>query len=74
MVYLEQAGDRAAAQHAHAAAEGYYRELVERLDGLGRVQDAARVREKLGSVLHTAARYDEALVVLEQAGAALRSS
>src|SRR5437764_15303852 len=25
LLYLEQAGDRAAAQHAHAAAEGYYR-------------------------------------------------
>jgi predicted ATPase len=31
----EQAGDHAAAQHAHAGAEGYYRELVERLHGLG---------------------------------------
>jgi tetratricopeptide (TPR) repeat protein len=65
--YLDQAGDRAAAQHAHAAAEGYYRELVERLDGLGRKLEGARAREKLGSVLRTVARYEAALEVLEQA-------
>src|SRR5438067_1778162 len=39
--YLEQAGDHAQAQLAHAAAEGYYRELVERLERLGRPRDAA---------------------------------
>jgi tetratricopeptide (TPR) repeat protein/transcriptional regulator with XRE-family HTH domain len=74
VLYLEQVGDHAAAQHAHAAAEGYYWDLVKRLVRLGRGQDAARGREKLGSVLRTAARYDEALAVLEQAGEAYRAA
>ena len=67
LLYLERAGDHAAAQAAHAAAEGYYRELVERLAHLRRDLDAARAREKLGAVLRTAARYGTALTVLEQA-------
>jgi len=65
--YLEVAGDHAWSQRAHGAAEGYYREALDRLDGLGRVHDAARVREKLGEVLHGAGRYDAVLEVLEQA-------
>ena len=65
--YLEQAGDKAAAQHANAAAEGYYRELVDRLDRLGRSLGAAHVREKLGTVLMTAGHYDAALELVEQA-------
>jgi tetratricopeptide (TPR) repeat protein/transcriptional regulator with XRE-family HTH domain len=65
--YLEQAGDQARAQYAHAAAEGYYRELVGRLDSLGRSREAALVREKLGAVLDTAGQYDTALAALEQA-------
>src|SRR5205823_1698352 len=56
LLYLEQAGDRALAQYAYAAAETYYRALVERLDGLGRVLDAAWAREKLGTSLYPAAR------------------
>jgi tetratricopeptide (TPR) repeat protein len=74
ILYLERAGDHAQAQHAHAAAEAYYRELVERLDELGRQLDGARVREKLGLVLRTVARYDEALAVLEQAAKVHRAS
>src|SRR5205085_7972434 len=74
VLYLEQAGDRAAAQHAHAAAEGCYRDLVERLDGLGRAHEAARAREKLGAVLTTVGRYDEALAVFEQAVATYRGT
>jgi hypothetical protein len=35
---LRQAGDRARAQAAHVAPEGYHRELVERLDGLTRTR------------------------------------
>jgi len=66
-LYLEQAGDRVAARAAHAAAEGYYREAIERLSDLGRTADGARVREKLGALLATVARYDAALAVLEQA-------
>jgi tetratricopeptide (TPR) repeat protein/transcriptional regulator with XRE-family HTH domain len=65
--YLEQAGDRARAQNAHEAAEGYYRELVERLDRWGRSLEAARVREKLGVLLTTAGRPAPALAVLEEA-------
>src|SRR5919202_4057456 len=51
VLYLEQAGDLAQAQHANAAAEAYYRELVDRLDRLRRVLGAAPAREKLGAVL-----------------------
>jgi tetratricopeptide (TPR) repeat protein len=74
VLYLERAGDKAQVQFANAAAEDYYRALVERLDGLGRGLDAARVREKLSSVLRTAAWYDEALAVLEQAVQAYRTA
>jgi tetratricopeptide (TPR) repeat protein len=70
--YLEQAGDKARAQAAHSAAETFYHEAVTRLDGLGRTVDAARVREKLGTVLHTASQLTQALEVLEQAAAALQ--
>ena len=73
VLYLEQAGDRATAQAAHAAADGYYREVVERLDGLGRVDDPARAREKRAEVLRTAERHDDALAVLEQAAETCRA-
>jgi tetratricopeptide (TPR) repeat protein len=73
VLYLEQAGDRARAQTAHAAAQGYYGELVARLDGMGRARDAARAREKLSAVLRLAARYDAALEVLEQAADTYRT-
>jgi tetratricopeptide (TPR) repeat protein/transcriptional regulator with XRE-family HTH domain len=72
--YLEQAGDQAQVQHGHAAAEGFYREAVERLDSLGRHLEAGRVREKLGSVLLTSALYADALVVLEAATEAQRTA
>jgi tetratricopeptide (TPR) repeat protein/DNA-binding XRE family transcriptional regulator len=73
VLYLEQAGDRAWAQHANAAAEGYYRELVARVERLGRALDAARAREKLGAVLTTAGWYDAALRVLEHAAETYRA-
>ncbi|HZS92214.1 MAG TPA: AAA family ATPase [Chloroflexota bacterium] len=66
-VYLELAGDRAWAQHANAAAQGYYRELVGCRERLGRPLDMARAHEKLGTVLRALARYDEALTALDQA-------
>ncbi len=72
--YLELAGDRARATAAYEAAEQYYREAVARLDGLGRLLEAARVREKLAEVLGTALRMDAALEVLGQAAAALRGA
>jgi tetratricopeptide (TPR) repeat protein/transcriptional regulator with XRE-family HTH domain len=65
--YLERAGDHAWAQHANAAAEGHYRELVEWLDRMNRALDGARAREKLGTLLTTTGRQDPALSVLEQA-------
>jgi transcriptional regulator with XRE-family HTH domain/tetratricopeptide (TPR) repeat protein len=67
VVYLERAGDRAAACYANAAAESHYRELVERLDGFGRTRDAAVVRLKLAGVLMNVAHYDAALAALEGA-------
>src|SRR5207248_2898176 len=50
--YLEQAGDQAWAQRAYGAAERHYRDLLERLEALGRVPEALPVREKLGEVLY----------------------
>jgi tetratricopeptide (TPR) repeat protein len=69
--YLELAGDRAAAQYAHGAAESYYRELLERLEGLGRTEEVSRVREKVGGVLYGAGRYAAAIEMLEEAEALL---
>ena len=67
--YLELAGDHAWGQRAHGAAEGHYREALARLDSLGRVQDAVRVREKLGEVFRRIGRYEAAIGMLEQAAA-----
>jgi transcriptional regulator with XRE-family HTH domain/tetratricopeptide (TPR) repeat protein len=72
--YLEQAGDHARAQYAHATAEGYYRELVGLLEQWGHGLEAARVREKLGAVLDTVAQYGAALAVLEQATGAYQAA
>jgi class 3 adenylate cyclase/tetratricopeptide (TPR) repeat protein len=74
LLYRELAGDKAQAHYANATAEGYYWDVVERLDTLGQVQDAARIRVKLGAVLTTVARYEDALAVLEQAGEAYRAA
>jgi tetratricopeptide (TPR) repeat protein/transcriptional regulator with XRE-family HTH domain len=71
--YLEQAGDQARAQYGRAAAESFYREAVQWLDRLGRPLDAARVRERLGTLLRTGARYAEALAALEPAAEAYRA-
>jgi tetratricopeptide (TPR) repeat protein len=68
VVYLERAGDQARSRAAPAMAAEYYGDAMQRLDGLGRVLDSARIREKLGAALHTMARFDDALAVLEQAG------
>lgn len=74
LLYLERAGDRAAALFADGAAEEYYRALLERMDRLGRAADGARVREKLGAVLQTAGRLGDALTPLQQAAALLRKT
>jgi tetratricopeptide (TPR) repeat protein len=65
--YLERAGDKAQAQYANDMAEGFYRNLLERLGTLGRVQDVAGIWAKLGAVLTTVGRYDEALALTKQA-------
>ena len=67
LIYLEQAGARAQAMHAHGEAIHYYRELVALLDGLARRGDAAQAREHLGLALMTAGHYDAALAVLDEA-------
>jgi tetratricopeptide (TPR) repeat protein/transcriptional regulator with XRE-family HTH domain len=72
IVYLEEAGDQAQRQMAHASAEGYYRELMDRLDQQQQVRDGARVREKLGLSLRRQGRYAAAEEVSEQAVAAYR--
>jgi tetratricopeptide (TPR) repeat protein/transcriptional regulator with XRE-family HTH domain len=73
VLYLERAGERALAMRAHAAAEGYYRELVRWLDDLGKSAQAAQAREQLGAILMTMAQYDEALDVLERAAESYRA-
>jgi tetratricopeptide (TPR) repeat protein len=64
--YLERAAERAQARYAHSEAEGYYQQLIEQLEALGRQAEAAVARERLGVVLLTAARYEQALEILEQ--------
>jgi tetratricopeptide (TPR) repeat protein/transcriptional regulator with XRE-family HTH domain len=67
LLYLERAGDHAAAQYANAAAVSNYRDLVVRLDGLERSVAAALGREKLGAVLSIVGKYDAALAAYDQA-------
>lgn len=67
LIYLERAGDKAAAVYANDVARAHYAALVERLDGLGRATHAARVRERLGEVCYRMGRYDEALDALDRA-------
>ena len=70
--YLERAGDAARARYAHAEAESAYREVLARLQTLGRSTQAAVVEVKLGMMLARQARYDEALLPLERAGEVYR--
>jgi tetratricopeptide (TPR) repeat protein/transcriptional regulator with XRE-family HTH domain len=65
--YALLAGDQAEAVFAHGEAEGYYRTAVELARSLGDTTSVGRALEKLGAVLHTTARYNEALAALEQA-------
>jgi tetratricopeptide (TPR) repeat protein/transcriptional regulator with XRE-family HTH domain len=68
ILYLERAGDAARTRYAHAEAESAYREVITRLETLGRSAQAAAVSEKLGLMLALQARYDEALLTLERTG------
>lgn len=74
LVYLERAADRATAMQAYGATESYCRDLVARLDARGENAWAARVREKLGAALMTAAHYDDALHVFEAAASTYRAT
>ncbi|HLV97042.1 MAG TPA: AAA family ATPase [Ktedonobacterales bacterium] len=67
VVYLERAGDRAAAMYAYAEAERAYQDVVVSRKRLGQVAEAARASEKLGKVLAAMARYDQAIPALEEA-------
>jgi len=60
--WLEKAGDRASAVYANDEALEHYREAARRFVQQGSEQTGlARLEEKLGTVLSTAGRYDEAL-------------
>lgn len=72
-LYLERAGDRAREQYAHAGAEGYYRDLVELLDGTAERPRLARALEKLAAVLVLEARYDAGQAILERAAEIYRA-
>jgi predicted ATPase len=65
--YLEREADAARARYAHTEAENAYREVIARLEKLGRMAQAATVEVKLGIMLARQARYDEALIQLDQA-------
>jgi predicted ATPase/DNA-binding XRE family transcriptional regulator len=68
--YLRQAAAQAWARHAHADAEDYYRKLVGQLERAGRQAESAAAREQVGRALSIQARYDQALMELEEARAA----
>jgi transcriptional regulator with XRE-family HTH domain/tetratricopeptide (TPR) repeat protein len=70
-LYLEQAGDQARRGYANAVAEAHYRNAVEYLDQLGMRSDAARVREKQGTLLLLMGHYTGALDALERAAETL---
>jgi predicted ATPase/DNA-binding XRE family transcriptional regulator len=74
ITYLERAGDRARALCAPAAAERYYRALLDLLETQDRATAAARVREKLADALTAQARYDQAIAALEEAIATFRAA
>ena len=71
VVYLERAGHQARAVLAHTEAEGYYRQLVERLEELALPMEAARARVALGALLLNLERVEEGVVALDLAIATL---
>lgn len=72
VVFMERAGTSAQERYAYAEAEGYYRDLAQALDRLGRVREAAQFRERLGATLTSAMRYEDALIELAKAEAIWR--
>jgi tetratricopeptide (TPR) repeat protein len=66
--WLEKAGDRAAAIYANETALTHYQEARRRLERVGEdALELARLDEKLGGVLYTAGKYDDAVPILERA-------
>jgi tetratricopeptide (TPR) repeat protein/transcriptional regulator with XRE-family HTH domain len=65
--YALLAGDEAAAVFAHGEAELHYRFALDLTEEMGDEHMAAEALEKLGGLLATTVRYDEALSVLERA-------
>jgi tetratricopeptide (TPR) repeat protein/transcriptional regulator with XRE-family HTH domain len=75
IAYLEQAGDRAQGMRAYADAERYFRDLLRRVEVVHwKAADVARIREKLGTVLYAAARFEAAVESLNLAAQAYRSA
>src|SRR5262249_21396898 len=59
------AGDQAEAVYAHSEAEQHHRRAVELARAVGATPREGEALEKLGAVLYTLARYDQALEALE---------
>lgn len=70
MIYLLGAGERAEGVFAHDTAEGHFRTLLATAEACGDLGYRAAAQERLGRVLATTGRYDEALVMLEAAASA----
>jgi len=65
--YVLLAGDQAESVFAHQEGERHYRTALELAREVGATPQEAEALAKLGSVLRTIARYDEALELLDQA-------
>ena len=72
--WLERAGDRAAAIYSSHTAIANYEEARRRLALVEREEAPTRLEEKLGGVLLSAGRYDEAIPILERAVGAYRQA
>lgn len=68
------AGDQAERVFAHTEAERHYRNALELAKVIGDSQREVEALEKLGSLLSTVGRYDEALGTLEQAAMMCRAA
>ncbi|MFI1976882.1 ATP-binding protein [Streptomyces wedmorensis] len=67
VTWLRRAAERAAALYANDSADGYYTELVARLDASGDLDAAAGARHEHGLILRRLARYPEAERALRSA-------
>ncbi|HEX8995196.1 MAG TPA: AAA family ATPase [Ktedonobacterales bacterium] len=70
LLYLERAGDHAAAMRASAAAERFYRDALGRLQPHDQEPTRGRLQEKLGDVLLGSGQYEAARDTLEAAAIA----